>query len=356
MKLLHIVSDFFGIGISEADYGRLKGRIYQENQKNLIFLSRILCVLSVPGAMSVYFICGGPVRKFWIYVSLFFALLVSFVLAKKGGKRTDLDTNLQMYVFISVLMGYSIVLSTIMNPDTMAVKYIAFIMTLPMFFTDRPVRISLYIAVVTAIFIASAVIYDCKDVLAVDIVHSLIFGTVSIVTSTYLTRIKIQRLYFEGKWRHISETDLMTGLNSRNLYEQDLAGYPERCTDNLCCVFLDVNGLHEVDINQGYDAGDRILKTTAEIFKKAFGKDNTYRIGGDEFVAFLPDAEEKQIRQLTDMVYKEINSAGFSVSMGFSIMEKNILDMSTLTKSAAREMSEVKRQHYQKAENDRRSR
>lgn len=132
-------------------------------------------------------------RKFWIYVSLFFALLVSFVLAKKGGKRTDLDTNLQMYVFISVLMGYSIVLSTIMNPDTMAVKYIAFIMTLPMFFTDRPVRISLYIAVCTAIFIASAVIYDCKDVLAVDIVHSLIFGTVSIVTSTYLTRIKIQR-------------------------------------------------------------------------------------------------------------------------------------------------------------------
>lgn len=216
MKLLHIVSDFFGIGISEADYGRLKGRIYKENQKNLIFLSRILCVLSVPGAMSVFFIYGGPVRKFWIYVSLFFALLVSFVLAKKGGKRTDLDTNLQMYVFISVLMGYSIVLSTIMNPDTMAVKYIAFIMTLPMFFTDRPVRISLYIAVCTAIFIASAVIYDCKDVLAVDIVHSLIFGTVSIVTSTYLTRIKIQRLYYEGKWKHISETDLMTGLNSRN--------------------------------------------------------------------------------------------------------------------------------------------
>lgn len=356
MKLLYIVSDFFGIGISEADYGRLKGRIYQENQKNLIFLSRILCILSVPGAMSVYFIYGGPVRKFWIYVSLFFALLVSFVLAKKGGKRTDLDTNLQMYVFISVLMGYSIVLSTIINPDTMAVKYIAFIMTLPMFFTDRPMRISLYIAVCTAIFIASAVIYDCKDVLAVDIVHSLIFGTVSIVTSTYLTRMKIQRLYYEGKWKHISETDLMTGLNSRNLYEQDLAGYPERCTEKLCCVFLDVNGLHEVDINQGYDAGDRVLKTTADIFQKTFGSENTYRIGGDEFVAIIPDADESRIRELTGLVYEETTRAGFTVSIGMSFMEKDEIQMSALTKSAAREMSEVKRQHYEKAENDRRSR
>lgn len=111
-----------------------------------------------------------------------------------------------------------------------------------------------------------------------------------------------------------------------------------------------------MDINQGYDAGDRILKTTADIFQKTFGSENTYRIGGDEFVAIIPDADEGRIRELTGLVYEETTRAGFTVSIGMSSMEKDEIHMSALTKSAAREMSEVKRQHYEKAENDRRSR
>lgn len=354
--MIDTIRSFFTLGVSEDDYGRLKGRIYEENQNNLVFLSRILCILAIPGTVFVYFIYGGFGVSFWIYLSLFVCLLISFVLARRGRKRTELDTNLQMYVFISMLIGYSIVLSTVMNPGMMAVKYIAFIMTLPMFFTDRPVRISAYIIACTVLFIISAVICDDRSILALDIFQALIFGTVSIVTSTYLTRIKIQRLYYESKWKHISETDLMTGLNSRNLYEQKFRSFPDKCSKNLICVFLDVNGLHEVDIKQGYDAGDSILKTTASIFQQRFGTENTYRIGGDEFVAIIPDTSEDTVRKTIESIYYETDKAGFTVSMGMSVMENGKINMDTLTKSAANEMSEVKRQHYQKAENDRRSR
>ena len=111
-----------------------------------------------------------------------------------------------------------------------------------------------------------------------------------------------------------------------------------------------------MDIKQGYDAGDSILKIAAEIFQRHFGQEYSYRIGGDEFVAFIPDCNENEIRKMMDRIYEEIETAGFSVSMGMSDMKKEDIDMSALTKNAANEMSEVKRQHYQKAENDRRRR
>lgn len=354
--MFDIISSFFNIGISEEEYRKLKGRVNEDNRKNLMFLSRILSLLLIPGVVFVYFYYGGFSNHFWVYLSLQICLILSFFHARVVEKRANTNILLQIYVFNSILIGYSIVLSTIMNPDMMAVKYIAFIMVLPLFFTDRPVRISLYICACTTLFIVSAVINDARNILPLDIAQSLIFGTVGIITSTYMTRIKIQRLYFEGKWKYISETDLMTGLNSRNLYEQELSIFPRRCRKNLSCVFLDVNGLHEVDIKQGYDAGDSILKTAAEIFQRHFGQEYSYRIGGDEFVAFIPDCNENEIRKMMDRIYEEIKAAGFSVSMGMSDMKKEDIDMSALTKNAANEMSEVKRQHYQKAENDRRSR
>lgn len=356
MRLFDLIHSFFTVGISEDEYTKLKEDVSEENHNNLIFLSRILSVLMVPGTICVYLFSGGPKMKFWVYVSLMICLIVSFILAKRTGGGTKSKSMFYMYAFISILIGYSIVLSTILNPNMLAVKYIAFIMVLPMFFTDRPVRISLYIIACTAIFIISAFINDIPSILWMDIVHSVIFGTVSIVSSTYLTRIKIQRLYYEKKWKYISDTDLMTGMNSRNRYEQALSSYPNRCLKNLSCVFLDVNGLHEVDVEQGYEAGDEFLRKTASIFEQQFGRENSYRIGGDEFVAPIPDKNEKKIRESMEQIYKEIEDAGFSVSMGMADLKKNEIDMKKLIKMAADEMSDRKRKYYQNAEHDRRSR
>lgn len=269
--MLKKVRNFFGTGISEEDYGKLKVKLYEENQKNLIFLSGVLSVLAIPGVIFIYYYYGIGTHL-WVYLSILLCLVLSYALARTGGKRKSTDSNLPMYVFSSILIGYSIILSTIMNSDMMAVKFIAFILALPMFFTDRPIRITAFISGWTAVFIFFAVFFDARKILVLDIVQVLIFGTVSVIASTYLTRIKIQRLYFQWKWKVISETDLMTGLNSRNRYEQEFDHFSEKCSESLCCVFLDVNGLHEVDVNQGYDAGDRMLKTTASIFRLEFGK------------------------------------------------------------------------------------
>ncbi len=357
MNVLDIICDFFKTGVSKEDYEKLKSSLLIENQKNLVFLSRILTILLVPGIIFVYFFYGGFTPRFWIYLSLFCFLFLSFLLAHRKSKNINIHTNIQMYVFISIMIGFSIILSTIMTPNMMAVKYIAFILALPMFFTDKPIRISLYICACSIVFILCAICFDTRNILPLDIFQSLIFGTVSIITSTYLSKIKIQRLYYEKKWKTISDTDLMTGLNSRNLYEQSLNHFSEQCKKNLVCIFLDVNGLHEIDINKGYEAGDKLLKATASIFQSAFGQENTFRIGGDEFVAILPDTSITRVQEITNLVYKQTNQSGISVAMGVSSINKeDDMDVCLLIKKAAKEMSEAKRRHYQNTKYNRRSR
>lgn len=99
-----------------------------------------------------------------------------------------------------------------------------------------------------------------------------------------------------------------------------------------------------------------MLKTTASLFRAEFGEEYTYRIGGDEFVAILPDAGEDRVRQGISRIYSGTKGSGFSVSMGVAWMKKDQIDMNALTKAAAAEMSEVKRRHYRNGENGRRSR
>ena len=90
----------------------------------------------------------------------------------------------------------------------------------------------------------------------------------------------------------MSESGLNRGLN--NYPHKGKSGkinYPYLCQENVVCVYADANGLHELNNEQGHDAGDRMLQTVAREMQSRFGDAHTYRVGGDEFVAFVPDRE-----------------------------------------------------------------
>lgn len=69
---------------------------------------------------------------------------------------------------------------------------------------------------------------------------------------------------------------------------------------SLSCVYVDVNGLHELNNASGHEKGDQMLQTVALELQGRFGRDNCYRTGGDEFVAFVQDEPETAVRAATD--------------------------------------------------------
>ncbi len=86
-----------------------------------------------------------------------------------------------------------------------------------------------------------------------------------------------------------SNIDELTGLYNRRAYEDDIASYEDKVTqENFVFASFDVNGLKKVNDSKGHIAGDELLVGAAECMKKCFepyGK--VYRVGGDEFAAII---------------------------------------------------------------------
>ena len=146
------------------------------------------------------------------------------------------------------------------------------------------------------------------------------------------------------------EVDAMSGLFNRNRFEADRDGWPERCRD-LACVYIDVNGLHELNNAEGHDAGDRMLRDVARHIRSLFGTEGSYRMGGDEFVVLVPDTPETTVLQRVSDLKARLAEQRVCVSTGIA-RQKGDVRMDELLAEAEKRMYQEKRAFYERGEND----
>jgi diguanylate cyclase (GGDEF)-like protein len=114
----------------------------------------------------------------------------------------------------------------------------------------------------------------------------------TIAAVTTLRDITAQRAYAE-RLRDQSLTDELTGLlNRRGFMTMAAARFDAMRKSRLpvALLYADVNGLKPINDGLGHAQGDRAIKDAAQVVKSIFREgDLVARIGGDEFVAFLPN-------------------------------------------------------------------
>ena len=150
-------------------------------------------------------------------------------------------------------------------------------------------------------------------------------------------------------------TDSLTGAKSRYAYSQKLNEYDAmpKLPDDLTVFLIDIDGLKRTNDTLGHDAGDELIRGSAECIEKTF-KDYgcVYRIGGDEFVVFaqMDRAQaEKLIPKLNERAAawkgKEVKT--ISLSSGFAIAsEFPGLSCEQLANEADEEMYKAKSEYY----------
>ena len=86
--------------------------------------------------------------------------------------------------------------------------------------------------------------------------------------------------------------DPLTGLLNRRALLRNLEGEAGRATrlgQTFSVMFVDIDGLKDVNDRHGHRAGDAVLVQLAEAITAVLRRgDTAYRIGGDEFVVILP--------------------------------------------------------------------
>jgi diguanylate cyclase (GGDEF)-like protein len=96
--------------------------------------------------------------------------------------------------------------------------------------------------------------------------------------------------------RNLSLTDDLTGLYNRRgfftLADQQLKA-ARRANREACLIYVDMDGLKNINDTQGHETGSQALKEIAGILRSTFrSSDIIARIGGDEFVV-LETSDEK---------------------------------------------------------------
>ena len=113
--------------------------------------------------------------------------------------------------------------------------------------------------------------------------------------------------------------------------------------------------LKKVNDSFGHTAGDDYIQICAGILKKAINTPNTlFRIGGDEFVAFIPHCTEADaetiVKKIETLCTKQKKSWKVSISVGFSMIENTNTDLMQHFTQADGAMYMHKQKHKQLAE------
>ncbi|MEZ5354311.1 MAG: diguanylate cyclase [Bryobacteraceae bacterium] len=160
----------------------------------------------------------------------------------------------------------------------------------------------------------------------------------------------------------LAKTDPLTSLpNSRALFEElerEIARCRENAGSRFGVVVCDLDDFKVINDTQGHLAGDALLRGVARRMKSvARDRDCIARMGGDEFVVVLPDADELTATGQLCLMAEAIRKAGqdeeidaqLSMSTGLAVFPDDGDDAVSLLAAADRRMYAAKSQREPRA-------
>ena len=179
------------------------------------------------------------------------------------------------------------------------------------------------------------------------------WGMVQVALTDITARKKAEN-YLEYLGKH----DVLTKLYNRSFFTEELNRLERSILRPVSCIFLDMNGLKEVNDQLGHDVGDGLLRRVGSVLTQAI-QNTTYtasRIGGDEFVVLMPGTDEtavlvmlQTIQELFNIDNQYYSSQPISMSFGSATTLENE-SIESMLKRADQQMYQRKKHFYQDKE------
>lgn len=179
---------------------------------------------------------------------------------------------------------------------------------------------------------------------AVMCVTVSILQTLGLVSNLLNLSIGISCIFFfMNFYVYYSGHDTVSGLPNRQSYYDAWRRFDDDITG---LMFLDMNGLKELNDSKGHDAGDRALHLIGSTITECLGpQESAYRIGGDEFTVILRNCGEQEARELDRKIREALASRNCNMSIGY-VLRKNGQSQDETEKAADAQMYIEKKDYY----------
>ena len=131
------------------------------------------------------------------------------------------------------------------------------------------------------------------------------------------------RLRYQEQLRFLAEHDALTGARNRRQFEREVSDQVARARrygERAALLFVDVDGLKQINDVYGHKAGDRALKEVAGAMRHRLRQtDVLARIGGDEFAVLLPYADVEQARAISTDLRRVTRTSGVTLDDGTTL-------------------------------------
>ncbi len=197
---------------------------------------------------------------------------------------------------------------------------------------------------------------NIKSVLEWLIPIILVLITIIIVISRFNKKLQNQidqRKAAEKELKHLATHDALTNLpNWRNFDAQVNHILKTKQKHQHALLFIDLDGFKIVNDTHGHKTGDKVLIEAASRLKKIIDNNGIVaRIGGDEFVIFIPQITDQiLLKSLSDDIIEDINRPypwqqyhiNIGSSIGIAIYPNNAQTLDELVSTADAAMYQAK--------------
>ncbi len=180
-------------------------------------------------------------------------------------------------------------------------------------------------------------------------------AVIGVTVLVYMAFVAVILLGAYQRIRKLGMEDQSTGLKNRNAFEKLLRDTRDTVFPSLACIFLDANGLHELNNALGHAAGDQMLRAIADGLRDTFPGRDMFRIGGDEFVVLCRDGAPDACAEKLDHFIQRIEAEGYSVSYGI-VNAENETGLERVIQEADDRMLAHKRTYYDQHDRRRKER
>ncbi len=170
----------------------------------------------------------------------------------------------------------------------------------------------------------------------------------------FFIKTAMEREKEKTKLKNLSYVDSLTYAQNRNHFNEYIEQNRNKELHSLGVIYLDLNGLKEINDKMGHIAGDTLIISASYALQEIF-LDNSYRVGGDEFVVIEQDVSELLFFDQYAKLLKRMKELEISVATG-CVWKETCSNLSETLQEADQKMYEDKKRYYSLAENDRRRR